>query len=129
MVTITQPTSRSFGGSRPVGPSSSAAQPGGLLLTLRAVKPFAAQSRRARSYSRRMAKGGPQAIPGVTLRDAYRFSTSGGADDIEGTVFKALPRRIVWEARVDGTSIDVTGGTRRDAVERAVAEARRQRGF
>lgn len=70
-----------------------------------------------------MAHSGPQSIPGVTLQEAYRFSTGAGEGLVEGTVFKALPRRIVWEAHVDGTTIVVYGETRRDAVEFAVAKA------
>jgi hypothetical protein len=67
-----------------------------------------------------MATSGPQAIPGVTLHEAYRFVST---DDppVEGTVFKKLPPRIVWEARVDNTTITATGETRREAVERALA--------
>ncbi|MPY95885.1 MAG: hypothetical protein GEV08_23365 [Acidimicrobiia bacterium] len=71
-----------------------------------------------------MAISGPQAIPGITLQEAYRFSAGAGDEFVEGTVFKALPRRITWEARVDGTTIVIHAETRRQAVELAVAEAR-----
>lgn len=70
-----------------------------------------------------MAHSGPQSIPGVTLQEAYRFAAGEGDGFVEGTVFKSLPRRIVWEAHVDGTSIVVYGETRREAVEFAVAKA------
>jgi hypothetical protein len=73
-----------------------------------------------------MANSGPQA-PGVTFHEAYRFSAGAGDDHVEGTVFKALPRRIVWEARIDDTTIAATGETRRDAVEHALADLREQR--
>ena len=77
-------------------------------------------------YGARMATGGPQSISGVTLRDAYRFESSDGQAAFEGTVFKKLPRRINWEARIDGTSIVEVGETRREAVELAIAAFRRQ---
>ena len=75
-----------------------------------------------------MARSGAQSIPGVTLRDAYRFESSDrdGEGRFEGTVFKKLPRRLNWEARIDNTSIVATGETRREAVERAIAEFRGQ---
>ena len=60
-----------------------------------------------------MATSGAQSIPGVTLREAYRFESSDGERMFEGTVFKKLPRRINWEARIDGTSIIEVGETRR----------------
>jgi hypothetical protein len=68
-----------------------------------------------------MAVSGAQSIPGVTLHDAYRFDAG---DGIEGTVFKVLPRRTTWEARVDGTPIAARGETRREAVELAVRQAK-----
>ena len=74
-----------------------------------------------------MAPGGAQSIPGVTLREAYRFESSDGEKMFEGTVFKKLPRRINWEARIDGTSIIEVGETRREAVELAIAAFRQQR--
>lgn len=71
-----------------------------------------------------MARGGPQSIPGITLRDAYRFESTDDDQPFEGVVFKRLPRRVTWEARIDNTTIAATGETRRDAVERAMAELR-----
>ena len=75
-----------------------------------------------------MTRSGAQSIPGVTLRDAYRFESNDieGGEPFEGIFFKKLPRRLNWEARIDNTSIATTGETRRDAVEGAVAEFRRQ---
>ena len=70
-----------------------------------------------------MAIGGPQAIPGVTLHEAYRFAACDGDKLVEGFVYKALPRRVSWEARIDGTAILVRAETRREAVELAVAQA------
>jgi hypothetical protein len=75
-----------------------------------------------------MATSGAQSIPGVTLRDAYRFESSDTATAFEGIVFKKLPRRINWEARIDGTSIVEIGETRREAVELAIAAFHRQSG-
>ncbi len=75
-----------------------------------------------------MATSGSQSIPGVTLREAYRFESGDGEYRVEGTVFKKLPRRVSWEARVDNTSIVETGETRREAVELAIAEFRLQSG-
>jgi hypothetical protein len=69
-----------------------------------------------------MAIGGPQAIPGVTLHEAYRFEAGDGDKRVEGFVYKVLARRMNWEARIDGTAILVKAETRREAVERAVAE-------
>ena len=69
-----------------------------------------------------MARSGPQSIPGVTLRTAYRFESTDVDDPFEGIVFKRLPRRLNWEARIDDTTIVAVGETRRDAVERAIAE-------
>lgn len=69
-----------------------------------------------------MARSGPQSIPGVTLHTAYRFESTDSDDPFEGIVFKRLPRQLNWEARIDDTTIVVTGETRREAVERAVAE-------
>lgn len=77
-------------------------------------------------YGVRMATSGAQSIPGVTLHEAYRFESSGGQIAFEGTVFKRLPGRINWEARIDGTSIAEVGETRREAVELAIAAFRRQ---
>ena len=77
-------------------------------------------------YGVRMATGGAQSIPGVTLREAYRFESSDGRIAFEGTVFKKVPRRINWEARIDGTSIAEVGETRREAVELAIAAFRLQ---
>ena len=77
-------------------------------------------------YGARMATSGAQSIPGVTLRDAYRFESSDSEAAFEGIVFKKLPRRINWEARIDGTSIVEIGETRREAVELAIAAFRRQ---
>jgi len=73
-----------------------------------------------------MATGGAQSIPGVTLHEAYRFESSDGEPAFVGTVFKKLPRRINWEARIDETSIAEVGETRREAVERAIAAFRGQ---
>ena len=73
-----------------------------------------------------MATSGAESIPGVTLREAYRFESSDGETMFEGTVFKKLPRRINWEARIDGTSIVEVGETRREAVELAIAAFRQQ---
>jgi hypothetical protein len=73
-----------------------------------------------------MATGGAQSIPGVTLREAYRFESSDGQIAFEGSVFKRLPRRIDWEARIDGTPIVEVGETRRKAVELAIAALVRQ---
>ena len=73
------------------------------------------------------ATGGAQSIPGVTLREAYRFESSDDKIAFEGIVFKRLPRRINWEARIDGTSIAEVGETRLEAVELAIAAFRRQR--
>ena len=75
-------------------------------------------------YGVRMAAGGAQSIPGVTLREAYRFESSDAQIAFEGIVFKRLPRRINWEARIDGTSIVEVGETRREAVELAIASFR-----
>lgn len=77
-------------------------------------------------YAAPMARSGPQALPDVSLHDAYRFESRGG-DRIGGFVFKQLPRRVTWEARIDGTSIAASAETRREAIERAIAELRRQR--
>jgi hypothetical protein len=41
-------------------------------------------------------------------------------------VLKALPRRVNWEARIDGTPVVATGETRREVVDRAIAAARRK---
>jgi hypothetical protein len=71
---------------------------------------------------RDMAVSGAQAIPGVTLHEAYRFETDDGR--VDGIVFKSIPR-LVWEAHIIGTSIMVKGETRREAVEQAIAEARK----
>jgi hypothetical protein len=59
----------------------------------------------------------------VNLQSAYRFASQ-DEDAIEGVVFKV---RKVWEARVEGTPIQVRGETRRDAVELAIEEARASR--
>ena len=56
-------------------------------------------------YGACMATGGAQSIPGVALREAYRFESSDSEVGFAGTVFKKLPRRINWEATIDGTSI------------------------
>jgi hypothetical protein len=77
-------------------------------------------------YGVGMATGGAQSIPGVTLHEAYRFESSDDQLAFEGTVFKRLPRRINWEARIDGTSIVEVGETRREAVELAIAAFRSQ---
>ena len=77
-------------------------------------------------YSACMATGGAQSIPGVTLREAYRFESSDNEVGFAGTVFKKLPRRINWEATIDGTSIVEVGETRREAVELAIAAFHRQ---
>ena len=69
-----------------------------------------------------MATGGPQSVPGVTFQEAYRFETLIGDTQVEGFVYKVLPRRIDWEARIDGTAIVVRAETRREAVEFAVAQ-------
>ena len=75
-----------------------------------------------------MATSGAQSIPGVTLREAYRFESGEGEGRVEGVVFKRLPRRVNWEARIDHTSIVETGETRRQAVELAIAAFRGQPG-
>jgi hypothetical protein len=74
-------------------------------------------------YARFMAIGGAQSIPGVSLHEAYRFEARDGDKPVEGFVYKALPRRIGWEARIDGTAIRVRAETRREAVELAVAQS------
>jgi len=61
--------------------------------------------------------GGPR---GVRYQDAYRFSFESEGRRIEGTVFKALPRRQAWEARVDGSDIGAHGETRAEAVDAAL---------
>jgi hypothetical protein len=66
-----------------------------------------------------MAKGGPP--NGVRYQEAYRFSAEVEGVIVEGFVYKALPRRKSWEARVDGTSISIRGETRGEAVEAALA--------
>ena len=71
-----------------------------------------------------MATSGPQSIPGVTLREAYRFESRDGDGVIEGTVFNKPPRPLNWEARVDDTTIVATAETRREAVELAIASFR-----
>jgi hypothetical protein len=70
-----------------------------------------------------VATGGAQSIPGVTLHEAYRFEAHDGDQRVEGFVYKALPRRISWEAKFDGTAIRVKAETRREAVELAVGQA------
>ncbi len=55
------------------------------------------------------------AIPEITFHEAYRFEIP----TVNGTVFERRPRRITWEANVDGTTIRTTGETRREAVEAA----------
>ncbi len=69
-----------------------------------------------------MATGGAQSIPGVTLREAYRFESTDAENPFEGIVFKKLPRRLNWEARIDNTAIAAMGETRREAVEQAIAQ-------
>lgn len=69
-----------------------------------------------------MTMAGAQSIPGVTLREAYRFESTDSDNPFEGTVFKKLPRRLNWQAHIDNTTIAATGETRREAVERAIAE-------
>lgn len=71
-----------------------------------------------------MARSGAQSIPAVTLRDAYRFESTDGDDPFEEIVFKKLPRRLNWEARIDGTTIVAIGETRCDAVEQAIVQRR-----
>jgi hypothetical protein len=66
-----------------------------------------------------MAKGGPPNV--VRYQEAYRFSAEVEGVIVEGFVYKALPRRKSWEARVDGTSISIRGETRGEAVEAALA--------
>ena len=66
-----------------------------------------------------MAKGGPPS--GVRYQEAYRFSAEVEGVIVEGFVYKALPRRKSWEARVDGTNISIRGETRGEAVEAALA--------
>ena len=73
-----------------------------------------------------MARSGAQSIPGVTLRDAYRFESDDAECGFEGVIFKELPRRLNWEAWIDNSSIVAFGETRREAVEEAVAEFRRR---
>ena len=73
-----------------------------------------------------MATSGAQSIPGVTLHEAYRFQSADRETQFEGTVFKKLPRRSNWEARIDNTSIVEVAETRLEAVELAVAAFRRQ---
>lgn len=70
------------------------------------------------SYVPRMAKGGPP--DGVRYQDAYRFSAEVDGALVEGFVYKALPRRKSWEARIDGTNISIQGETRGEAVEAAL---------
>ncbi len=70
-----------------------------------------------------MAVSGPQSVPNVTLHEAYRFEGGAGGDSVEGFVYKVLPRRISWEARIEGTSIRARAETRREAVELALAQA------
>ena len=60
----------------------------------------------------------------MTYQDAYRFSATIGDVVREGTVFRYLPRRITWEARIDGTDIAVRGETRAEAVAAALDLAR-----
>jgi hypothetical protein len=69
-----------------------------------------------------MAVGGSQSVPGVTFHEAFSFEALAGDRRVEGFVYKALPRRISWEARIDGTAILVRAETRREAVELAVAQ-------
>ncbi|HWL42993.1 MAG TPA: hypothetical protein VNQ73_08610 [Ilumatobacter sp.] len=71
-----------------------------------------------------MARSGPQALADVSIHDAYRFESRSG-ERIEGFVFKQLPRRQTWEARIDSTDIVATGETRREAIEAALAEYRK----
>ena len=66
-----------------------------------------------------MAKGGGPR--GVTYQDAYRFAADVGGRRVEGTVFKVLPRRQAWEARIDGTGVGVQGETRAEAVAAALS--------
>ena len=68
-----------------------------------------------------MAIGGAQAVPGVTLHEAYRLEARDGDKRVEGFVDKSLPRGMSWEARIDVTAILVKAGTWREAVELAVA--------
>jgi hypothetical protein len=69
-----------------------------------------------------MATGGAQSIPGVTLHEAYWFETRNDDKRVEGFAYKALPRRIGWEARIEGTAIRVRAESRREAVELALAQ-------
>lgn len=73
-----------------------------------------------------MATSGAQSIPGVTLRETYRFESVEGEARVEETVSEKMPRRTNREARVDHTPIVETGETRREAVELAVAAFRRE---
>lgn len=68
------------------------------------------------------AAGGPQSIPGVTLQEAYRFGAVVEGVYVEGFTYKALPRRILWEARVDSCAVVCRGETRREAIEAALRE-------
>lgn len=79
----------------------------------------------ARCIVRPVAISGPQSIPGVTLGEAYRFEAGGDDCRVEGVVFKVTPARAGWEARIEGTSIAIRAGTRREAVEQAIADAAR----
>ena len=65
-----------------------------------------------------MAKGGPP--HGVQYQEAYRFSADVEGVLVEGFVYKALPRRKSWEARIDGTNISIRGETRGEAVQAAL---------
>jgi predicted Fe-S protein YdhL (DUF1289 family) len=61
-----------------------------------------------------------------TVHEVYRFESEDDDERIEATVLKALPRRVNWEARIDGTPVVATGETRREVVDRAIAAARRK---
>ena len=78
----------------------------------------------ALTYDLPRARSGAQALPEVSLHDAYRFESRAAEAHIEGFVFKKLARPVTWEARVAGTGIVATAETRRGAIEAAVAELR-----
>lgn len=60
---------------------------------------------------------------GMWALDAGSWEGGVGDKRVEGFVYKVLPRRISWEARIDGTSVTARAETRREAVALAVAEA------
>ena len=69
-----------------------------------------------------MAKAGPQSIPGVGLKSAYRF-TSG---EHIGFVYKHRQSPAEWEAIILGTPIAARSVLRREAVELALRQVNAQ---